>query len=600
MNPCGTPASRRLTWRRPRRHSRPAAGTLPAFLFAALFIAFTAHASTLIPSALTGRVTANGAPAGGVTVTVSSPALQHPRTATTSASGMYFIAALPPGEYEVTFTRTGLSALTHPVRVILGRVARADAALEVNEDGDEVTSTERTVSMGDTVAITTNFTAEQLDRMPVVRDPVGAALLAPGFLDPFNNVIDDAAVTSPGFIGEEVTEEVTIFRGGLPADVDLYADTLVAAHTRSGGEEFSLSLRDSVSGGEHLFETASGGRIVPQKLWFFGAGWAGDSDFRYGRSVRGWNAKLTGQVGAAHNFIAHHLDAKTSGASTAATSLRYTGVASQSLTFEAIALHTETDFFPMVANPLTELAGRASYVTGEHTVTAGVSHRDEEGIPSENLALFLNDRWSNGRWVVSAGVRHEQGDDESRLSPRAGITFDLRGNGRHALVATYGEYADVRFAEFVTRAASFGYIAALGQSGTARIDVLRHDTQFFTVDSIQLDARYRLFDRFEFGGNYTRSDVDFGPPAFFPKDVVNAWVTAQFAFGSHELSASILQRYSGAQDFSHSPTDLALRYAIPIRRAVLTLAGDMTNVFADDGSDAFSARFSRLWARLTF
>lgn len=561
-----------------------------------LLCAASAFASTLITSALTGRVTAGEQPAAGVTVTITSPALQQPRTATTSARGMYFIDSLPPGEYEVTFAREGLSSLTHPVIVTLGRVARADAKLELNEDGDEVTSTERTVSMGDTLAITTTFTAEQLDRMPVIRDSISAAQLAPGFNDGFVHVADDKLFTSPGFVGEEVLDEVTVLRGGLSADLDLFDNRITAVRTRSGGEDFSLSIRDSISGGDHLFESASGGRIVPQKLWFFAAGWAGDSSFRSLRGLRGFDIKLTAQPGAAHNLVLHHLDAKSRGANAFGTSLRYTGVATESLTFDALLSRTETDFFPTTPHARTELTGRTSYVLGEHTLVGGITHRDHEDLPAENLALFLNDRWSNGRWVVSAGLRHERGDEASRTSPRAGVSFDIRGNGRHALVATYGDYGDVRFGELATRAASFGYIAALGQSGTARVDLVRHDGDFSDVDTIELDARYRLFERFEFGGNYTHADSD--SRGLFPERRANAWVTAQFSFGEHELSASVLQRYTFFNASSSSPTDLALRYAIPIRKIVLTLAGDVANLFEDDASAA--RRQTRFWARLTF
>ena len=45
----------------------------------------------------------------GVTVTVSSPALQGTRSATTSETGEYIIPLLPPGEYEVSFELEGFS-----------------------------------------------------------------------------------------------------------------------------------------------------------------------------------------------------------------------------------------------------------------------------------------------------------------------------------------------------------------------------------------------------------------------------------------------------------------------------------------------------------
>ena len=79
-------------------------------------------------------------------------------------------------------------------------------------------------------------------------------------------------------------------------------------------------------------------------------------------------------------------------------------------------------------------------------------------------------------------------------------------------------------------------------------------------------------------------------------------MTAQFSFGAHELSASVLQRYLAYNPGpSQSPTDFALRYAIPIRRIVLTLAGDVQNAFAGGEDEPFFAgRATRLWARVTF
>lgn len=576
------PPARGIVPRARHRATRPLPTATMAVL---LLLAFPLCASTIISSALTGRVTAGGRAAAGVTVTVTSDALQQPRTTTTSARGTYFIPALPPGEYEVTFARSGLSALSRPALVLHGRVARADAALEPSEDEESVTSTARTVSMGDTTAITTTYSAEQLDRMPIARDPMSAAAIAPRSSDAFVAIVDGVPLTYPRFLGEEIFDDVTIFRGGLPADVDLQDEYLITARTRSGGEKLSLTLRDTLSGGEHLFETTSAGRIVPRKLWFFAAGWAGDSDFRSLRRARGLTLKLTAQIGASHNFVAQHTDGEVGDffgrASTTGTGLHYTGVAGERLVVEALAGRWDSGFFGP-GEPATVANGKASYVVRDHVLSAGASHFDGES------AFFVNDRWSNGRFVVNAGVRGQHGD----LLPRAGVTYDIRGNGRHALVANYGEYDSSGF--LTIRVGSFGYVAALGQSGIARIDVQRREHDTRTVDSAQFDARYRLFDRFEFGGNYTHTDVDTNAISLaFPEHLANAWVSAQFPVGNHEFEATVLQRYSADRGANESPTDLALRYTVPVRRVALTLAGDVAGAFGD-------ARRTRVWLRVAY
>lgn len=514
---------------------------------------------------------------------------------------MYWIGALPPGAYEVTFSRPGLSALSRPALVQLGRVARADAALEPSDDEESVTSTARTVSVGDTTAISTHFTAAQLDRMPVVRDPYGAAELAPGRASLARDAgVDDVPLLYPYFLGEEIASEVTVFRGGLGAEVDSASESLIAMRTRSGSEELTVSLRDTLSGGEHLLESASGGRIVPQRLWFFGAGWAGDSDYRFLRRARGVSGKLTAQAGSAHNVVVHHIDAQTRGVlgdiNTSATSLRYTAAAGARTTIEAMAARSTWDYAPSIAEPVTIYAAKAAYVAGDHVLSGGVSQWNHDVDAADRSSLFVNDRWSAGRWVVQAGLRYDLEADDA-LAPRAGITYDLRGNGRHALVATYGEYAVSNSGSEVT---SIGYVAALGQSGTARIDLQRrNDDDRARVDSVSIDARYRLFDRFEVGGNYhhARERSDFLSPLPFD-DVANAWFGMQIPVGGHELSATVLQHYAAHASASHSPTDFALRYNFPIGRLGLTLAGDVTNAFSTD--DPAIPRRTRVWARLTY
>src|ERR1700721_2018568 len=56
----------------------------------------------------------------GVTVTVTSPALQGARTATTEALGGYVFRNLPPGDYQVKFELSGFGTVTQNTSVPLG------------------------------------------------------------------------------------------------------------------------------------------------------------------------------------------------------------------------------------------------------------------------------------------------------------------------------------------------------------------------------------------------------------------------------------------------------------------------------------------------
>src|SRR5256885_5515226 len=68
---------------------------------------------------LTGTVTQAGANLPGVTVTIASPALQGTRTTVTNENGAYNFPALPPGQYKVTFSLSGLTDVTKNAQVNL-------------------------------------------------------------------------------------------------------------------------------------------------------------------------------------------------------------------------------------------------------------------------------------------------------------------------------------------------------------------------------------------------------------------------------------------------------------------------------------------------
>jgi hypothetical protein len=481
-------------------------------------------------------VTSRNEPAAGVMVTVTSPALMQPRTTTTGARGTYWIGALPPGKYEVTFSRAGLTTLTRRATLELARVTRTDAALEPSEDEESVTSTVMTLTVSDTTEITTHFPGTMLDRLPIRRDPQSAASIAPGSFFSGTMLIDGSFLAANEIFGEEIIEQVTVIRGGLPVEYGRFSGGAITAITRSGGDDFHLSLRDTMTSGDHLLETASGGRIVPERLWFFAAGWSGDRD------VNGLDLELSAQPGRSHNIAAEVLED--------VRALRYTGVATDRLTLEAIADSSALDTFSL----------RTTYAFGDHVLALGGSALDTR-------ALFVRDRLSFARWTLNAGLRYEQGED---LAPRAALTYDLLGNGRHAFAATYGEYDDPSI-----DIASIGYALAIGSSGTARIDAFRRRAEGTTTNDLQLDGRYRIFDQFEFGANYT-----------YVEEAANGWFSAEVPIGDHRFGATVLQRYL---DGVHA-TDFAVRYAIPFPRFTLMLAGDVR--------DALDEREVRFWARL--
>jgi len=98
-----------------------------------LGIAMLLCAATLVAQSTTGTlvgtVTSDGKPLPGITVTVTSPALQGSRTTTTGDAGGYQFPALPPGDYTVTFDLEGMQRIEKSAVVGLSQTARADAEM---------------------------------------------------------------------------------------------------------------------------------------------------------------------------------------------------------------------------------------------------------------------------------------------------------------------------------------------------------------------------------------------------------------------------------------------------------------------------------------
>src|SRR5215212_10533989 len=97
------------------------------FALAALVLLAPPLSAAVSTSALTGRVTSGGTAVANATVTAASARLQQPRVTVTGRRGTYWLGALPPGEYEVTFASKGMQTLTRRAVVELARIARADA-----------------------------------------------------------------------------------------------------------------------------------------------------------------------------------------------------------------------------------------------------------------------------------------------------------------------------------------------------------------------------------------------------------------------------------------------------------------------------------------
>src|SRR6266545_2970199 len=345
-----------------------------AVLAAVLLIGTSAFAQ--VTSNLTGRVTMDGNPLPGVTVTISSPAMQGTRTAITDVNGIYNVPSIPPGQYTVRFEMESMQSVTRTSRVGLGQTGRADAEMRLTAVAEAITVTASAPAVLETQEIQTNITHQLVEDLPIPRTFQAQANLAPNVnvntpnagqlvisgapahenLYMVNGAIINENLRSQihNLFIEDAIQETTVITGAISAEYGRFTGGVVSSITKSGGNEFSGSLRDSLTNpnwidktqfageADHpdkiasVYEGTLGGYVMKDRLWFFGAG-----RHTKGGPANGFNAaqttlsqtrggvlvfpglpflntidenryegKLTGQVTPKHNLVASYLKVK--------------------------------------------------------------------------------------------------------------------------------------------------------------------------------------------------------------------------------------------------------------------------------------------------
>jgi outer membrane receptor protein involved in Fe transport len=309
---------------------------------------------------LVGTVVHERAPLPGVTVTITSPALQGSRVTVTNETGSYQYPALPPGEYMVLFEMSGMQPVQRTTRVGLAQTARVDADLRLAAVAEAITVTAAAPAVAETTEVQTNIQADLVDNLPMGRTLAATTLLAPGTTStgPNNGItisgaysydnlfLVNGAVVNENLRGqahnlfiEDAIQETTVITGGISAEFGRFTGGVVTAVTKSGGNEFSGSLRNSLTNPawtattpqnepaatsvlNEVYEATLGGRIIRDRLWFFTAGRYFETSnpqfltrstipFTFESEERRLEGKLTGALSPRHNLVASYLDVQT-------------------------------------------------------------------------------------------------------------------------------------------------------------------------------------------------------------------------------------------------------------------------------------------------
>ncbi len=155
-----------------------------AVLLATLVASAPSSGQSTTTSGLDGRIVdSSGAAMPGVTVTVSSPALQMPQRVTISDEhGRYRFSQLPAGVYDVMYELPGFSTIQRTaVQIGVGAVATLDIQMAVGslEESITVTGNSPVVDIR-TATVATNVTTQMLETLPTSRSIPEAIKLTPG------------------------------------------------------------------------------------------------------------------------------------------------------------------------------------------------------------------------------------------------------------------------------------------------------------------------------------------------------------------------------------------------------------------------------------
>ena len=250
-----------------------------------------------------------GAPVADAEVTLTSPAIQGERVTRTSASGQFTARLLPPGQYTATINSPGLQPAVLSFRVLVGETMPLNVTLYPGEvAGEEIVVLGR-VSPMQTPETRQSFDyTTEVEELPIQnRNINNIALNAPNTsfgpnagqvaiagAPAFDTVVllDGAEISDPYFgSGTEVyledsIQEVQVLTTGISARYGRFQGGVINAVTKSGGNQYTGTLRTEFSKnswnsqtpfGENQADTLNkvyqgtlGGFIIPDRLWFFG------------------------------------------------------------------------------------------------------------------------------------------------------------------------------------------------------------------------------------------------------------------------------------------------------------------------------------------
>ena len=452
---------------------------------------------------LSGRVTSGNQPLSGVLVTVKSPNLQGTRTTRTSPTGDYLFPSLPPGDYTVSFELEGLQTVQQQTRLSAAQSSTLDTEMAATAVTEEIVVTGSLEDISRSVQSATTYTKTLVDELPTGRTINQIVALSPGVqpngpsksndtglgnitisgaptyenLFMINGVVLNENIRGQAFdlFIEDAIQETTTATAGVSAEYGRFSGGVVNVITKSGGNDFSGSLRTTFNNQKWeekrpqvgtapvvqtdkivpTYEATLGGPIMKDRLWFFAAGRSQDKtqslsftaptsaypggSYTNDRDQQRYEGKLTATITPRHTLLGSYskIDDKEVGNS-----------------FGSIL-----DAESLVTRETPQKLWSVNY-TGTFTdnllLTAQYSERKfsfiGSGAPTTDLiegTLLLDRAHGNARYHSPTFCGVCRPEDRNNKNGLAKLSYFLSSPslGSHDLVAGYDSYDDIRAAD---------------------------------------------------------------------------------------------------------------------------------------------------------
>jgi hypothetical protein len=471
----------------------------------ALLVSATVATAQSTSGTISGRVVdAQQLPVPGVTVNAESANLQGVRTAVTSENGDYILSLLPSGTYKLTFELSGFERIERtvtlaptqvlPVEVVMGPASVSETVEVVGRTADVLTQTAQ---------VALNISQDLVQSLPTNRDINAALLMAPAIhptgpngnysisgSPSYENLFMINGVTVNENIRgqandlyiEDAIQETTVATGGVSAELGRFTGGVVNVVTKSGGNLFSGSFRESfadddwrelskhekdamaadpahndprlnVLTGERpatvpTHEYTLGGPILRDKLWFFTAGRiqeqvegrqlaATNIPYDYTRDTKRFEFKGTYSATSAHRFQGAYtkiIDKELNNTFSTTTSMDVNSL---------IDRETPQDLFT---------ANYSGILTSNFFVEARYSQRAftfiGSGAKSTDLidgTLMIDNARGLRYWSATfCGVCTPEDRNNTNIFVKGSYFLSTAGTGSHNVVFGYDNFDDIR------------------------------------------------------------------------------------------------------------------------------------------------------------